>query len=268
MSDRSSTDLDEERAAGEEVDAEALILQQPLDLVPTAKSMPLSSSVLVVARGAGRAAAGRARAPARRAAPGPVAAARSARSSWPSAAARPTRSWTRSGPRPSTWCSAPRSCARPTRWPSASSTTPTRRPAALRHEAEDFADQQAGQLRDRARPDHEDGAGRAREAPGHARPQRRDRRRRRPRCASAGRGPPDATSRTASSTRTSPEPTEPMAADPFVVHVARLRRSPGAAGARGRAAARSRQAGPIDGGRHRPPGRSVVPAGADGRVPT
>ena len=43
--------------------------------------------------------------------------------------------------RPSTWCSAPRSCGRPTRWRSASSTTPTRRRATLRHQAEDFVDQ-------------------------------------------------------------------------------------------------------------------------------
>ena len=121
-------DLDQQRAAGEEHDAEALI-RSALDLVQTAKAMPLSASVLVSRDELAellQAALDRMPDELRQA----RGCSRSARSSWPRRAARPTPSWRRCGSRPSGWSSAPRSSARPTTWPSASSTTPTRRPGA------------------------------------------------------------------------------------------------------------------------------------------
>ena len=90
----------------------------------------------------------------------------------------------------------------------------------LRHQAEDFVRHQAGRHGDRAGPPHPDGAGR----PGPAGRTRWSR----PRPATTRPG----RRRTASSTRTS-RSGRLMAADPFVVHVARLRRSPGQRRARG-----------------------------------
>ena len=119
----------------------------------------------------------------------------------------------------------------------------------LRHQAEDFVRHQAGRHGDRARPPDPHGPGR----PGQAG--------RAPRGGGVRTTTEPGARRTASSTRTSPWR---WRADPFLVHVARLRRSPAAPRTRS-AAARSCWPGPLDEAGI-DPGRSVVPAGAEAEI--
>ena len=119
-------DVDEEQPV-EEVGIES-ILHQLLDLMATAKSMPLSSSVMV-----SRDEVTSLLQAALESLPDELRQARwllREREEFMAERSREAEAlWTRCGRRPSTWSSGPRSCARPTRWPSASSTTPTRRRA-------------------------------------------------------------------------------------------------------------------------------------------
>ena len=88
-----------------------------------------------------RAARGGAQPPARRAAPGPLDAEGAPGVRHQDPRARPTTSSRPPGPRPSGWCSAPRSCGPPSSGPARSWRRPRATPAAVRHETEDFVDQ-------------------------------------------------------------------------------------------------------------------------------
>ena len=125
--------------AGAEAGGVEDLLEELIEIVTSAKSMPLSSSAIMTATRCSTCSK-RSATSCPRSCAAPGACSRTTRSCSRPPGARPPTSSATPGSRPSAWCSAPRSCARPSTGRCGSSRTPRPTARQMRHEAEDYVD--------------------------------------------------------------------------------------------------------------------------------